>query len=688
MIPNTKDRVVTSHGVSASVEFGISREDEAHLIRVLRSTIYTDKALAVLREYGANAWDAHRMVGKENVPIKVTLPTRDDPVLTIRDYGPGLSYEDVYRYYTRYGASNKRTSNAVVGSLGLGCKSGFAYSDSFTVTSYHGGMARTYVAVLDASDKGQMNLLSEEECGDETGVEVQVAIKPADIGQFTEKAQKVFQYFEPRPIINVPLPPPRDAKLKLKNGYIYDDEESIRNRSSYYYTTEWVAVMGCIGYRVDIQQVSSKLPGFVTKVSGRLHFGMGEVDITASREELEYSDRTKQALIDKLTALVDEYVELTIDALESKCSTEWDKRIFSQIFTRVGLPVPPNAVKYTNAAVRVDQDVPPEFIVTHGLSGNSKAWDVKVESSSRMVLRDESKRAIKGYQMGYHDYIVRPTERRKIEDIQPVFEAWLEKLGISGIPVVKLSEVPWYAPARKYVNRSKHHKKLFVYRADRRHRTKAMSDLWDIAEQPPNPDDVYVIFIGYETFGFDFYARYWQDHDIAKLVGQKMPRIYGYKSSDSKPINAEDCVGVPYLDWQAAFNKSLLTPERQAMYLEVAWSKAASLNSYSKREDGKRYDWVRQHLGKEHDITKFLHRVLTARKRLRHNPRLEDLCKRLRNRVGEVPGLEEPQKYHSEFAKRYPMLPLVDGVSSVWNLNKEVATQYVKQMDRLKTSEQ
>src|ERR1051325_3005995 len=177
MIPNAKKREVATGGVASSSAFGISLKDEAHIMSILRDTLYSDKVLAIIREYSSNAWDAHREVGKDKTPIKVTIPTTMEPNLIIQDFGPGLSHEAVFEVYTQYGASTKRDSDKSVGMLGIGSKSGFAYSDSFTVTSCHGGMKRTYVAVLDESDKGAINLLAEEPCGDETGITIQIPVR-------------------------------------------------------------------------------------------------------------------------------------------------------------------------------------------------------------------------------------------------------------------------------------------------------------------------------------------------------------------------------------------------------------------------------------------------------------------------------------------------------------------------------
>ena len=97
-------------GTPSEVErFKISEENAAHVMGVLRDAIYSDKVLAVLREYGANAQDSHRdpaaPPGSRERPIEVRLPTLGDPTLSISDFGPGLPHESVMRLFTQYGAS-------------------------------------------------------------------------------------------------------------------------------------------------------------------------------------------------------------------------------------------------------------------------------------------------------------------------------------------------------------------------------------------------------------------------------------------------------------------------------------------------------------------------------------------------------------------------------------------------------
>ena len=56
--------------------------------------VYSDKVLAVIREYLSNAWDAHREAGKGDEPCEVQLPTPDDPTWERTAFERGRSLLD------------------------------------------------------------------------------------------------------------------------------------------------------------------------------------------------------------------------------------------------------------------------------------------------------------------------------------------------------------------------------------------------------------------------------------------------------------------------------------------------------------------------------------------------------------------------------------------------------------------
>ena len=79
MITTSQQTTLKQSDDFQSVSFGIKESGLSHIFNVLRNQLYSDKVLAVIREYSTNAVDAHIEVGKADTPIKVTLPTQMTP---------------------------------------------------------------------------------------------------------------------------------------------------------------------------------------------------------------------------------------------------------------------------------------------------------------------------------------------------------------------------------------------------------------------------------------------------------------------------------------------------------------------------------------------------------------------------------------------------------------------------------
>jgi hypothetical protein len=132
MIPNGATTTLESTMTpEATIGMTIDEGAMAHIMSVL-TDLYSDPIAAVIREYSTNGYDAHVEAGITR-PIEVNLPSVYAQTFTVRDYGLGLDLDDLYRIYSRYGASTKRESNDVVGMLGLGCKSGLTFTNQFSM---------------------------------------------------------------------------------------------------------------------------------------------------------------------------------------------------------------------------------------------------------------------------------------------------------------------------------------------------------------------------------------------------------------------------------------------------------------------------------------------------------------------------------------------------------------------------
>jgi hypothetical protein len=307
-----------STNLSNASGFGIQKEDMSHVIGILRSKIYSNKWLAVLREYCTNAIDSHVEAGIPDTPIKVTLPTLSSPVIKIRDYGNGLTDEEVRKIYIMYGASTKRSSNDYTGCLGIGCKALFSYTDQFTISTYDGQVRNDYTAVIDDSSQGELFHVATVPAPGEQGVEVSAAVDSKDITEFEKYARQLFPYFKVMPECNLDIKPLE----KLSSGdswYLLKDTES----TGYYRNQgKTKALMGNIPYDIDIEKMSgnrdySDILGCKNLV---IKFNLGALDIAASRESLEYTPRTCQAIeIEASKVIKSLQAQLSTDI--AKCNT-------------------------------------------------------------------------------------------------------------------------------------------------------------------------------------------------------------------------------------------------------------------------------------------------------------------------------------------------------------------------------
>jgi hypothetical protein len=294
IVTQPKANVVTQ-GIQGAVSFGIKQEGLAHIFNVLRNQLYSDKILAVLREYSCNAVDAHTEAG-HNRPIEVSLPSRLSLELKIRDYGTGLSETDIQEIYAFYGESTKRKSNSLIGQLGLGSKSAFAYGDNFVINSFYNGIKTTYNAYIDPSQIGQIATLASAPSNEANGVEIVIPVKPADCETFVSTARNLFTYFKVKPIVRGAANFTYETKPYIYSGSDWRINKADRNS----YGRNCVAVMGNIGYAISVSALKldenndaeATIERLLNNCDIELDVPIGELDIAASREGLQYTDRT------------------------------------------------------------------------------------------------------------------------------------------------------------------------------------------------------------------------------------------------------------------------------------------------------------------------------------------------------------------------------------------------------------
>jgi len=273
---------------------------------ILSSNIYTHKVRAVVREISCNAVDSHKAAGNPK-PIHVHLPTTLEPHFSVRDYGTGLSDEDVREIFTTYFCSTKTSSNDFVGALGLGSKSPFCLVDSFTVTSYFNGTKNLYSCYRDENGEPQVALLTSEETSEHNGVEVSLSVENHLIQEFADEAIYVYHYFDQIPKIN------KQSVVDYIN----------QNRENIVLDTEHVCVIGWCGWHsvtAVMGGVAYEIPDSIENhnFTGYLKFKMGEISFDAGRESLSLDEKTVNAIKAKFEIVKETLREAVIDTINSE----------------------------------------------------------------------------------------------------------------------------------------------------------------------------------------------------------------------------------------------------------------------------------------------------------------------------------------------------------------------------------
>ena len=297
--------------------------NSAKAFSILSSGLYANKIRAVIRELSCNATDSHVAAGRADTPFDVHLPNALEPHFSIRDYGTGLSHDQVTQIYTTYFESTKTNSNAFIGALGLGSKSPFSYTDNFTVTAIKDGRKGIYTAFINETGVPSIALMMEETTDEPSGVEVKFSVNDRyDFDKFRQEARTVYKHFVLRPVVT------GDTNFEFVNTE-YESRDIVPGVHSYKLGRSSVAVMGNIAYPIDIPQADQSL-GELRSLLGcglEMHFGIGELDFQASREGLSYIPSTIENIkkkLEELNAALTVVIAQEADAIANL----WDRAVF------------------------------------------------------------------------------------------------------------------------------------------------------------------------------------------------------------------------------------------------------------------------------------------------------------------------------------------------------------------------
>lgn len=318
---------IETPNIEASQDLGgslFSIGDHGMVFDILRSKMYSNPILAICREISSNARDAHREVKKENIPCEIILPNALEPFYKVRDFGPGISPDRIENIYIKYGASSKRDDNIQNGSFGMGAKTPFSYSDTFSIETINDGIKYNYTCFIDESRVGKIVQIGAATSTNlPSGTEISIPVKQADFQAFNSGTEFTTRYWDVPPIVKGGTISSKKLEFSLSGK-----EWAIGNSNSGY--TKLQLIIDGIEYPIDATQLSSYSHYKLLKICHQnifLYFGIGELSLSANRETIHFDKKTKEAIGLKLNKVYkDVFSEISkrIDA----CASLWEANVF------------------------------------------------------------------------------------------------------------------------------------------------------------------------------------------------------------------------------------------------------------------------------------------------------------------------------------------------------------------------
>jgi hypothetical protein len=354
------------------VAMSIDESGVEHLMGTL-TNLYSNPPVAVFREYVSNALDSH-IKSKQKKPIEIEI-TRgrevkqrygmpsvyEDQELIVRDFGVGLSKNDVINVYSRYASSTKRDSNEQVGAFGLGAKSALAITDRFDVVSVKDKVKLEFFIEKNEKGVGIVNFVSETPTKEANGVTVTIPLRNADANQIRHEVgrQGFFLTWKPETYVLKGNFENWSAEKSAYNSEkyftVYEGEEVIGwvsygtrksllsyNRASYGMPN--ISIAG-IGYGIDYTGrnsinsiLQSKSGKFLTNAVNTYHdviinMPIGSLDLTPSREQIMFTDKSIKAF----QSAFNRFQELLVSELEAHISQLDTKEALEFYFANMSL---------------------------------------------------------------------------------------------------------------------------------------------------------------------------------------------------------------------------------------------------------------------------------------------------------------------------------------------------------------
>jgi len=307
-------KITKSLSNDSGIDFGI--KDPAIVFDVLCTKLYKNPLKILVQEYMCNARDSHREFGNTHHPIKVVLPTALDKTLKIIDYGIGISPGRMNDIFIYLGESTKNKSDKETGGFGIGAKTAWAYTDSFTIKTVYDNVEYFYLAYIGDNGIGRLDLIEKNNKLAVNGTTIEVTIKINDFYDVEKYVYRTCHFWKTKPVIKNNKHFSFDNnrnEIKNKNFNIISNingySDYLANDVEYVnIVLDGIIYTNIYDYNIDVTG-HFKLPA---NTAIYIHFGVNEIKPTVNRENILINDNSIKILSERynnsINKLINDFV--------------------------------------------------------------------------------------------------------------------------------------------------------------------------------------------------------------------------------------------------------------------------------------------------------------------------------------------------------------------------------------------
>jgi hypothetical protein len=289
----------------------------AMVFQMFSKTIYSNPIGTVVREITSNAVDSHIEAGI-NLPVLIKRSIDGETgthYISFIDYGVGMSPERIEEVYMTFFKSTKRADNSQIGGFGIGGKTPLAYKrstgygegeydNSYQIITAFNGMKYSYL-VYEGKETPLVALQHTEPTKEHNGTEIRIPVLEKDMETFAKEMVKQLYYFE-----NVIF---EGFENEWRYSEVLTNDYSIIRGKNFLYRGNDVnsamhVCLGRVAYPINYDLLNLNSSDYYLPIAVKVE--IGEISVTASREQLDYSETTIKVLKKKLAEAKAEIAEL------------------------------------------------------------------------------------------------------------------------------------------------------------------------------------------------------------------------------------------------------------------------------------------------------------------------------------------------------------------------------------------